>query len=371
MKIKIQKNVNILTEQEVHTVSKGETLSGIGKRYGMDWRQIAKANNIQGPKFIIQPGQKLKLGVEKQIGGDPDTDTDPIRILASMVAPFVLANISREFQSPGITNRDIDSITTMLYQYHREKMEDGKASDRILAILRFKMKSAADGAKTHVSRVLRTKPPEVIDPILKGLGKLGLLNDSAITRIIEAICSVMLDVMMGENSSDIIKSNLGEYANLYDEYKFEKLPINQSELTKIKQFSIASAEKYALRHPGIRKKARDDFAAKKKLASDLKDKINESQKVFENYFTKNKHLLEQEMYELPVNDEFEEEIASAIETKLDDPTVTSLVKNQDTAERIYAIVMQNLKDPERMRTTISSVVDDIFDQIPDSPEEIT
>lgn len=43
-----------------HPVSKGDTLSKIGSKYGVDWKQIAVANNIDDP-FIIKPGQVLKI----------------------------------------------------------------------------------------------------------------------------------------------------------------------------------------------------------------------------------------------------------------------------------------------------------------------
>lgn len=42
-----------------YTVKAGDTLSGIGKRLGMDWRKLAADNNVSPPKFIIHPGQVL------------------------------------------------------------------------------------------------------------------------------------------------------------------------------------------------------------------------------------------------------------------------------------------------------------------------
>ena len=43
-----------------HTVVKGETLFGIGLQYGIDYKEIAAANNIQAP-YPIRIGQKLEL----------------------------------------------------------------------------------------------------------------------------------------------------------------------------------------------------------------------------------------------------------------------------------------------------------------------
>ncbi len=43
-----------------HTVAKGETLFGIGLQYGIDYKEIAAANNI-APPYPIKIGQKLDL----------------------------------------------------------------------------------------------------------------------------------------------------------------------------------------------------------------------------------------------------------------------------------------------------------------------
>lgn len=42
------------------TVRKGDTLSGIGRELGMDWREIAAANGLKSP-FTIHAGQKLSI----------------------------------------------------------------------------------------------------------------------------------------------------------------------------------------------------------------------------------------------------------------------------------------------------------------------
>ena len=42
-----------------HTVQSGDTLSKIGKKYGVKWRTIATRNNIKGPRYTIYPGNKL------------------------------------------------------------------------------------------------------------------------------------------------------------------------------------------------------------------------------------------------------------------------------------------------------------------------
>jgi lipoprotein NlpD len=47
-----------------HTVKKGDTLFSIGLEYGYDYKEIARANNIESP-YVIKIGQTLKLDTLK------------------------------------------------------------------------------------------------------------------------------------------------------------------------------------------------------------------------------------------------------------------------------------------------------------------
>lgn len=47
-------------EQTIYTVQKGDTLSGIAKKYNTTYKEIAKINDISNPD-LIYPGQKLKI----------------------------------------------------------------------------------------------------------------------------------------------------------------------------------------------------------------------------------------------------------------------------------------------------------------------
>ncbi len=46
---------------EEYTVKRGDSLSSIGRQFGVSWRDIAKLNDIHGPKYTIRPGQILKI----------------------------------------------------------------------------------------------------------------------------------------------------------------------------------------------------------------------------------------------------------------------------------------------------------------------
>lgn len=50
---------NTSSLNQIYTVKKGDTLSGIGLRLSIDWRYIASKNKIK-PPYTIYPGQKLK-----------------------------------------------------------------------------------------------------------------------------------------------------------------------------------------------------------------------------------------------------------------------------------------------------------------------
>ena len=47
-------------EHRTVTVVSGDTLSGIAARHGVDWREMAKLNNLDNPD-LIYPGQVFKI----------------------------------------------------------------------------------------------------------------------------------------------------------------------------------------------------------------------------------------------------------------------------------------------------------------------
>src|SRR3546814_16537793 len=52
-----------------HHVVRGDTLVSISRRYSCDTKVLAKANNLQAPRYAIRQGQRLKLeGCTKSVG---------------------------------------------------------------------------------------------------------------------------------------------------------------------------------------------------------------------------------------------------------------------------------------------------------------
>ena len=58
---KIMEENNNTPKEIVYTVKSGDNLTAIGKKYNVDWKTIAEKNGIKGPKYVIYPGQKLKI----------------------------------------------------------------------------------------------------------------------------------------------------------------------------------------------------------------------------------------------------------------------------------------------------------------------
>ena len=58
-----------------YTVKRGDTLSGIGSKYGVVWKDIAALNNIPGPNYVIYTGQILKIPVKGGSTPKPSTPT--------------------------------------------------------------------------------------------------------------------------------------------------------------------------------------------------------------------------------------------------------------------------------------------------------
>ena len=46
--------------ERTYTVVKGDTLSAIGKKFGVNWRDIASLNQVKNPD-LIHPGQVFRI----------------------------------------------------------------------------------------------------------------------------------------------------------------------------------------------------------------------------------------------------------------------------------------------------------------------
>lgn len=62
-----------------HVVRKGETVYAIAMRYGLDYRQLVEWNDIE-ERFLIYPGQKLRLSATASNLGTDDAPSSPGRL---------------------------------------------------------------------------------------------------------------------------------------------------------------------------------------------------------------------------------------------------------------------------------------------------
>jgi lipoprotein NlpD len=96
-----------------HVVKKGDTLFGIGLEYGVDYKEIAAANNI-APPYPIQIGQKLDLSsfkvktatVPQANNGAPAGTDDGVVITPMKTEPAVVGD------KPVVADKPIVSVVT-------------------------------------------------------------------------------------------------------------------------------------------------------------------------------------------------------------------------------------------------------------------
>jgi LysM repeat protein len=60
------------SQQTTYTVRSGDTLSGIGARFGVDWHELAQVNHLSNPNLIM-PGQTLTISGSGGSGGSQPT----------------------------------------------------------------------------------------------------------------------------------------------------------------------------------------------------------------------------------------------------------------------------------------------------------
>lgn len=80
----------------IYTVQAGDTLSGIGARYGVDWRELAKLNGIENPN-LIRVGQKIEIPGEEY---EPEPE-EPAIVTYTVVKGDSLWGIAKKFYGKG------------------------------------------------------------------------------------------------------------------------------------------------------------------------------------------------------------------------------------------------------------------------------
>jgi len=92
-----------------HTVKKGETLFAIGLEYGVDYKEIAAANNI-APPYPLQIGQKLNLASFKN---KPNAAAEPVSTEDGVVvSPIKTDSVVTEAKPITNANKPVVSAVT-------------------------------------------------------------------------------------------------------------------------------------------------------------------------------------------------------------------------------------------------------------------
>jgi LysM repeat protein len=103
-----------------YTVRAGDTVSLIALRYGLDWRQLAAANNIADP-YVIEIGQVIRLpGVQSTVVTQPSTAPTPVAVSTNPTTTTAI--------TPARTTTPATTVSTTGTQY------TVKAGDTLYAI---------------------------------------------------------------------------------------------------------------------------------------------------------------------------------------------------------------------------------------------
>ncbi|BFM51063.1 peptidoglycan DD-metalloendopeptidase family protein [Marinomonas sp. THO17] len=85
-----------------HRVSSGDTLYSIAFRYGLDYRALAKANNISAP-YVIYPNQKIHLREAKSLAATQAQATPKVNAKSSQVVAKSASSTAGKGASPAAT----------------------------------------------------------------------------------------------------------------------------------------------------------------------------------------------------------------------------------------------------------------------------
>lgn len=98
---------NINTNKIEYTVQRGNTLSGIARRFGTTVREIANINNIANPNLIF-PGEKLIIPTNSTINGSETRATG--KIIYTVRAGNTLSGIAQRY---GVTVKQIVELNNI------------------------------------------------------------------------------------------------------------------------------------------------------------------------------------------------------------------------------------------------------------------
>ena len=97
------------SEANTHTVSPGETLYRIARRYDVDLQQLAERNDIAAPGYLIYPGMQLQLRAQ------PEAPTPPAHSIHTVQSGETMFSIARRYQMSVPELAELNSIAAPAY----------------------------------------------------------------------------------------------------------------------------------------------------------------------------------------------------------------------------------------------------------------
>ena len=135
-----------------HVVAKGETLFGIGLQYGVDYKDIAAANNI-APPYPIKIGQNIDLSSFKtKTAATDSTKADPAKTEAGKADDGVV-----------VTPMKVEPVTTRTNSLPNNAVIGGSAVTPVLSIPKATRETYSVDAWNHTTPVkaVDAKPADV------------------------------------------------------------------------------------------------------------------------------------------------------------------------------------------------------------------
>lgn len=149
-----QQMISEQTSNEEYTVQRGDTLSKIGQKLGLNWREIATLNQIKNVN-LIRVGQKLKLPGKTQTKASGQTNT---------TAPTTATTTPTDVVSAY--GPDVESIITQLFTKMPSFKTFGKYVDKVGMSKGIDMTGI--GTNLTVDEIKQKYPTELVDMPIGG-----------------------------------------------------------------------------------------------------------------------------------------------------------------------------------------------------------
>lgn len=139
------------THDKTYTVKSGDNLSKIASQFGMNWKDLAALNNIAGPKYLIYPGQVLKITGSTSSNTSSNTSTSTYTVKSG----DTLSGIGNKLEINWKDLANINDITSPYTIYPGQVLKIKGSTNNTVASKTYTVKSgdtlSGIGAKLGVN----------------------------------------------------------------------------------------------------------------------------------------------------------------------------------------------------------------------------